>query len=174
MAESSFETRNRASATKELTFLEASRAFTQPRQFFPSYWTLVRANSSSVLLHHSSNAPGPPSVSHLLHKSSHRKTHISTNMADGCYPRLNASLIQSQQYNGCPLASVVGTIQHVDMNSMTAQLKCCDGGFVSMKLDPDYAVQMMGPVSWHWYFIYVSLLFLLITGAREFFFYPCV
>jgi hypothetical protein len=65
-------------------------------------------------------------------------------MTDGCYPRLNASLIQSQQYNGCPLVSVVGTIQHADLNSMTARLKCCDGGFVPFMLDPEFAVPMMG------------------------------
>jgi len=66
-------------------------------------------------------------------------------MTDGVYPRLNASLIQSRQFNGCPLASLVGTIQQADMNTMTAQVMCCDGGIIQMRLDPDYAAAMMGP-----------------------------
>jgi hypothetical protein len=64
---------------------------------------------------------------------------------EGCYPRLNASLIQSHQYDGCELASLVGTLQSVDASTSIATLRCCDGGFVQVKLDADFAIHTVDP-----------------------------
>jgi hypothetical protein len=67
---------------------------------------------------------------------------------EGCYPRLNGAMIQSQQYNGM-IASVVGklinstTLQAADGTNLTLGTDYLQDGLVN---NPDMCVEIIGQV----------------------------
>jgi hypothetical protein len=71
-----------------------------------------------------------------------------TEQKDGCYPRLNGSMIQSQQYNGM-IISLVGkvmdtsTFQAADGTNLTLNTEYVQDGLVP---NPDMCVEIVGQV----------------------------
>lgn len=55
---------------------------------------------------------------------------------DGYYPRLNASLLATGNFNQM-IVSVVGTVEACD--GQFATVKCCDGGQARLIVDPSFA-----------------------------------
>ena len=68
---------------------------------------------------------------------------------DGCYPRVNGAMIQSQQYNGM-IVSIVGklvgndTLQAADGTSITLSTDVLQDGLVQ---NPDMCVEIIGQVT---------------------------
>jgi hypothetical protein len=93
----------------------------------------------------------PGNVGMRFHHFLFHKLFLSTTMAaqkDGCYPRLNGAMIQSQQYNGM-VASVVGklinstTLQAADGTNLTLGTDYLQDGLVN---NPDMCVEIIGQV----------------------------
>lgn len=51
--------------------------------------------------------------------------------ADGYYPRINAAMVQSEQFNGM-IVSLVGRIQSKNLADQTMIFTSCDGGTINM------------------------------------------
>ena len=68
---------------------------------------------------------------------------------EGCYPRVNGQLIQSQQYNGA-IISIVGklvsadTLQASDGTAVTVDTTQIEGDLIN---NPDMAVEIIGQVA---------------------------
>lgn len=61
----------------------------------------------------------------------------STNQEDGCYPRLNATMLQSGQHVNM-IASLIGTVESCD--GQIAAIKCGDGQTARVAVDPTFVV----------------------------------
>jgi hypothetical protein len=59
----------------------------------------------------------------------------STNQEDGCYPRLNATMLQSGQHVNM-IASLIGTVESCD--GQIAAIKCGDGQTARVAVDPTF------------------------------------
>jgi hypothetical protein len=68
---------------------------------------------------------------------------------EGCYPRVNGEMVQSQKYNGA-IVSILGklvtvdTLQASDGTSVSVDTSQIEGGLVN---NPDMVVEMIGQVA---------------------------
>lgn len=68
---------------------------------------------------------------------------------EGCYPRVNGEMVQSQQYNGA-IVSIVGklvsvdTLQASDGTNVAVDTSQIEGGLIN---NPDMVVEVIGQVA---------------------------
>eukprot|EP00567_Pseudictyota_dubia_P005417 CAMPEP_0197437716 /NCGR_PEP_ID=MMETSP1175-20131217/4890_1 /TAXON_ID=1003142 /ORGANISM="Triceratium dubium, Strain CCMP147" /LENGTH=117 /DNA_ID=CAMNT_0042967303 /DNA_START=107 /DNA_END=460 /DNA_ORIENTATION=+ len=68
---------------------------------------------------------------------------MSEQQADGFYPRLNAKMVQSGQFNGM-IVSLAGVVQSCDGSFATIQ--CADGGTARLSVEPDVSLPVGTPL----------------------------